>query len=167
MSMQYFIISVYTGREEEVVKAFQNLKTEDPSHFGDVFLPKKDGTNAFPGYVFAVIDLFANYSTFAKNAGIQERVNQIDSVIGFLGGDTPRPLSEEEIGSLMKYYEDEAIKEKKASLKEGDIVKILDGAFVGFIGNIQTIEDDNVVVEIQVYDESNSITLPKSAVELA
>ena len=67
----------------------------------------------------------------------------------------------------MKYYEDEAIKEKKASLKEGDIVKILDGAFVGFIGNVQTIEDDNVVVEIQVYDEFNSITLPKSAVELA
>lgn len=167
MSMQYFIISVYTGREKDAFKEFQNLKNEDPDHFGDVFLPMKDNRIAFPGYVFAVMDLFSNYSKSMKNTFVQDQVNNISSVIGFLGGDSPRPMSEEEIDSLMKYYEDEKDRGSKTPLKEGDIIKILDGAFVGFIGNIQSIDNDNVTVEIQVYDEYNSITLPKSAVEKA
>lgn len=129
--------------------------------------PMKNGVVAFPGYVFAVVDLFSNYASFTKNEGIKEKVHKIKSVIGFLGGDYPRPMSEEEIESLMKYYAVKDKKEESASLKEGDIVKILDGAFAGFIGNIQSIDNDNVTVEIQVYDESNSITLPKSAVEMS
>lgn len=162
MSMQYFIISVYSGCENEVAEAFRKLETEDPDNFGDVFVPMKNGELAFPGYVFAVVNLFENYADFIKNNDVQNKVNSIKSVIGFLGGERPRPLSEEEIISLMKFYSNDEKKEKPVELNVGDAVKILDGAFANFTGTIKEIDNDEYVVNVTIYGEENTVTIPKS-----
>ena len=105
----------------------------------------------FPGYVFAELDVFADFMKGEKRKAIWDAVCSIDGMIGFLGGDNPRPMSEDEIASVRKYLEQK--EEKNISFKEGDSVKILDGAFAGNIGTIAKIADGVAIVNVEIFGE--------------
>ena len=168
MSKQWFILSTMTGSEAKVARALNNWRKSDKEdgheYVGEVLVPevKEHATNdsgvetthwrvVFPGYVFAELDVFGDFMKGEKRKAIWDAVCSIDGMIGFLGGDNPRPMSEDEIASVRKYLEQK--EDKKIEFKEGDSVKILDGPFAGNIGTVAKIDDGVAIVNVEIFGE--------------
>lgn len=182
MSKQWFILSTFTGSEAKVATALNDWRKsekEDDGHeyVGEVLVPevKERVTNnsgvetahsrvVFPGYVFAELDVFEDFMKGEKRKAIWDAVCSIDGMIGFLGGDNPRPMSEDEIASVRKYLEQK--EEKNVSFKEGDSVKILDGAFAGNIGTIVKIVDGVATVNVELFGEETEQEISVGSLKL-
>nr|WP_269474209.1 transcription termination/antitermination NusG family protein [Candidatus Protochlamydia amoebophila] len=70
-------------------------------------------------------------------------VKNTNGVIDFLGGDKPTPLTDFEVGEILKDLEDKKRKiTQKHKFEVGDRVKITDGVFVNFIGTVTEVFHD-------------------------
>ena len=181
MSKQWFILSTFTGKETEVANALNKWResNEDGHEFiGEVLLPEvKEESKAnaraktihtrvvFPGYAFAELDVFEDFASSSKRKEIWDAVCKIDGMIGFLGGDSPRPMSEDEIASVRKYFDEKTEVKKTVELKEGDSVKILDGAFAGNIGTISKICGDVATVSVEIFGEETEQEIALGSLE--
>ena len=106
----------------------------------------------FPGYILISADL--------NNGETLHILNNTPGAIGFLGeGKTkankkPEPLRLSEINRILGRVEEGNIAQTKSETKfiTGESVKVMDGPFSGFIGNIEAVHDDkkklNVIVKI-------------------
>jgi transcriptional antiterminator NusG len=78
-------------------------------------------------------------------------VKNMPGVVDFLGGDKPTELSEREIETLLSDLEDKKSKVvQKHKLQIGDKVKITDGVFVNFIGDVVEVFHDKGRLSVQV-----------------
>lgn len=167
MSMQWFILSTFTGQESKVKKAFEdwrNSKKEFHDLIGEILVPQNQNGTVFPGYAFAELDAYENYSEGKRREKFWNAVCKIDGMIGFLGGDFSRPMSEDELASLKKHCE-QIVKEKKVEFKEGDSVKILDGAFANNVGTIVKISDGIATVSVEIFGEETEQNVPVGSLE--
>ena len=82
----------------------------------------------WPGYVLVRMEMTDDAWQYIKNT---------NGVIGFLGGGKPTPLTDAEVGEILQEIENkkEGIVQKH-NINIGDNVKIVDGVFVNFIGNV-------------------------------
>jgi len=167
MSMQWFILSTFTGQESKVKKELENWrnsKKEFHDLIGEILVPQNQNGTVFPGYAFAELDAYENYSEGKRREKFWNAVCKIDGMIGFLGGDFSRPMSEDELNSLRKHCE-QIVKEKKVEFKEGDSVKILDGAFTGNDGTIVKISDGIAIVKVEIFGEETEQEIPVGSLE--
>ncbi len=82
----------------------------------------------WPGYVFVKMDLTEDSWTYVRNA---------NGVLGFLGGGDPAPLTEDEVEKILNDLEDRQKNVvQKHRINVGDHVKIVDGVFVNFVGEV-------------------------------
>lgn len=64
-------------------------------------------------------------------------IHNTNGVIGFLGGEKPTPLTDQEVVEVLKDLEDKKQKvTQKHKIEVGDRVKITEGVFVNFIGTV-------------------------------
>ena len=107
--------------------------------------------NFFPGYVLVSCDL--------SHGEVEHLIKAVPGVMGFLGAiddgnKTPVPLRQSEINRILGKVDeiDEAEVLVDTTYIVGEAVKVMDGPFSGFIGNVQEVFDDkkklNVVVKI-------------------
>lgn len=107
--------------------------------------------NFFPGYVLVSCDL--------SHGEVEHLIKSIPGVMGFLGdidggNKTPVPLRQSEINRILGKVDeiDEAEVLVDTTFIVGEAVKVMDGPFSGFVGNVQEVFDDkkklNVVVKI-------------------
>lgn len=106
----------------------------------------------FPGYIIISADL--------TNGEALHLINNVPGVLGFLGEGAskttkvPTPLRQSEINRILGRVEEGAMVQTKTDTKfhKGESVKVMDGPFSGFIGNIEEVNDDkkklNVIVKI-------------------
>ena len=127
MGMQDRIFQVVVPTEEEIeVRDGQRRITE-----------KK----IFPGYILVEM-LMTDDSWYA--------VRNTPGVTGFVGmGKKPTPLRPEEVQKIMKRMEEEAPKIKVTFLP-GQRVRIIDGPFSDFVGNVDDIDMDKSKVRVLV-----------------
>jgi len=127
MEMQDKIFQVIVPTEEEIeVRDGQRRITE-----------KK----IFPGYILVEM-LMTDDSWYA--------VRNTPGVTGFVGmGKKPTPLRPEEVQRIMKRMEEEAPKIKVTFLP-GQRVRIVDGPFSDFVGNVDDIDMDKSKVRVLV-----------------
>lgn len=95
----------------------------------------------FPGYIIVnmVMDDDAWYL-----------VRSTKGVTGFVGtGDTPTPLPQKEVDTLMKFMTMEPPK-FEAKFRVGDSVKINEGPFQDFLGKVDEVNDDQGKVRVLV-----------------
>jgi len=88
----------------------------------------------FPGYILVLMEL---------NDDTWQLVKRTQGVIGFLGGESPAPLTKKEVDEMFGQIEDS--KEKIApriSFIIGDRIKINEGPFINFIGQVETIDEE-------------------------
>ena len=178
MSKQWFIMSTMTGSETKVARTLNNWRKKGNEYVGEILVPevKEHTTNdsgvetthwrvAFPGYVFAELDVFEDFMKGIRRKELWDSVCKIDGMIGFLGGDNPRPMSEDEIASVRKYLEQK--EDKKIEFKEGDSVKILDGPFAGNIGMIAKKNDteQTALVEFKMFDQDMNAEVAYGSLE--
>ena len=162
----WYVIHTYAGYEEQVADSLkqriESLSMQDKIF--DVIVPKekqieiKNGKRTtvekriFPGYV--LVDMIVTDDSWYV-------VRNTPNVTGFIGfGVRPTPMSKEEIDRIKKRMGVEEPK-FKVDFKEGDLVKITDGALKGFEGKIEEVDQDKgkVRVLVNMFGRETPVTL--------
>lgn len=163
MSKKWFILHALSGHELKVQKniASRVQQEEMEDIIGEVLIPSekvsevKQGRKTtvnrkfFPGYVLI------NICLYNESGGFNERawyfIQNTPGVIGFLGGDRPVPLSEDEVNSIVYQLEEkkEAVA-PKVMFEPGETVKVTGGPFMNFNGMIEEVDPERGKLKISV-----------------
>lgn len=185
MAKNWYILMSFTGFEKKVertIRTYLDKGELDSAIVTDVRVPEeevvevKDGKKRtrkdkfLPGYVMVEMDLpeFDWKTTCTK-------IRRIQGVGGFVGTnpkERPRPISAAEAKNLL--MKAGAIKGEmpikvKTNYNVGDLVKIIDGPFKTFSGNIEEInaDKDKLVVNVQIFGRATPVDVSLSQVEKA
>lgn len=140
--MNWYVLQVLSGHEKKVKKGIlENIKSSGVQDLiEEILIPTENvhevkkgqqkitEKKLWPGYILIKMNLTDESWAYVKG---------ITSVIDFLGGERPTPLTETEVQEILQELE-----EKKKSVVQkhkfevGDSVKITEGVFVNFIGTI-------------------------------
>jgi transcriptional antiterminator NusG len=154
-SKEWYAIHTYAGYEEKVAEAIkQRIETlEMADKIFDVIVPKekqieiKNGKRRvvekriFQGYVLVQMSMGDDAWVMVRNT---------PNVTGFVGsGNTPTPVSEEEMDKIKKRM---GVKDPthKLNFAVGEVVNIIDGPFKGFDGAISEIDDQKGKIKVLV-----------------
>ena len=175
MVKQWFVLHTLTGQENKAQKSIEaRVKLERMEDFvGRCVIPtervteKKDGKKRtiqrkfFPGYVICELALYNEAKGIDENGkkAVYERtwqfVRETPGVIGFVGGDRPSPLKQQEVDAILldKPSAGPAAARPKVNFAVDETVKIVDGAFMGLTGQISMVDPDKgkLKVEVQVF----------------
>ena len=143
---RWYVLHTYSGYEENVSRNLkQRIESMDmEDKIFDVLIPmetkikikngkrRKVQEKIFPGYV--LVNMVVTDASWYV-------VRNTPNVTGFVGsGNTPTPVSEDEIKSLMERMgKDEP--EFKIDMAPGDNVQIVDGPFKDFEGKISEVDE--------------------------
>jgi transcriptional antiterminator NusG len=179
-SGQWFVIHTMSGQENRVRDAIEkSLVAGDSKGVYKVLVPvekisdvkqgKKTTTvrKCFPGYVLVNMDLYRNDGKL--NEETWYFVRQIKGVLGFVGSDNrPIPLRAEEEQDMMRQMrESEEKVVPKIDFEVGEVVKIRDGAFENFEGNIEEIDHERgkLKILVSIFGRSTPVELEYWQVE--
>ncbi len=122
--------------------------------------------NFFPGYILVNADL--------SNGEVLHLIKSIPGVIGFLGKNggaslEPEPLRQSEVNRILGIKEEigEATIDSKVTYIKGESVKVIDGPFNGFEGNVEEVYDDKkkLSVSVKIFGRSTPVELGYLQVE--
>ena len=179
---QWFVIQTLSGHENKVRDTInRQLRMGDQVGVYEALIPENKvkeirrgkaitvTKKLFPGYVLVRMDLYD------ADGGVDEKawyfVRSIQGVLGFLG-DAVRPtaLSEEEFLDMNPALSEEAAAPVLViGVKVGDVVRIKDGAFMGYEGNVTAIDETRgrLTVVILIFGRSTPVELEFWQVEPA
>jgi transcription termination/antitermination protein NusG len=160
-TMQFFVLRVASNKEDRVREALvRKVKIEGlESQVGRVLVPiervrsmkggvkKESDRKLYPGYVFVELEL-------DKNGMIPEKVwfmiKETEGVGDFIGSNgKPTAMSPKDQGKMLEEAErPEGEVSVKAEFKKGDRVKVTNGAFMNFEGDVDEIIPDKGMVRI-------------------
>ena len=175
MQKQWFVLHTLTGQENKAQKSIEaRTRIERMEDFiGRCVIPtervteKKDGRKRtvtkkfFPGYVLCELALYdeAKGVDEAGRKAIYERtwqfLRETPGVIGFVGGDRPTPLKQQEVDAILldKPSSAQATERPKVNFSVDETVKITDGAFMGLTGQVSMVDPGKgkLKVDVQVF----------------
>ena len=175
MIKQWFVLHTLTGQENKAQKSIEaRVKLERMEDFvGRCVIPtervteKKNGRKHtvtrkfFPGYVLCELALYDEARGVDENGkkAIYERtwqfLRETPGVIGFVGGDRPTPLKQQEVDAILldKPSSDRATARPKVDFSVEETVKITDGAFMGLTGQVSMVDPGKgkLKVDVQVF----------------
>lgn len=159
--MQFFVLRVASNKEDRVRDALtKKVKIEALEEtVGRILVPterirsmkggvrKESDRKLYPGYVF--IEL-----TLDKNGMIPEKawftIKETDGVGDFIGSNgKPSPMTVKDQAKMLEEAEkpDDEVS-LKTEYKKGDKIKVTNGAFINFEGNVEEIMPDKGMVRI-------------------
>ncbi|NGX37521.1 MAG: hypothetical protein K1000chlam2_00677 [Chlamydiae bacterium] len=139
---KWYVIQAVSGQEKKVKRSLEeNRETKGMTELvEEVLVPSENVAEVkrgeqrisekrmWPGYIMIKMTLTDDSWMYVKNT---------NGVLGFLGGDPPTPLSEKEIEEILRELEGKkGDVVQKHKINPGDRVKIIDGVFINFIGNV-------------------------------
>jgi transcription termination/antitermination protein NusG len=161
----WYVIRAVSGQEKKI-KSY--LETEIMRQKLEAFIPQilipsekvyemRNGKKRvreksfFPGYILVSADL--------SHGEAMHLITTMPGVLGFLGNangqsKVPVPLRQAEISRILGKVEEETqeVAAPKVAYLRGESVKVVDGAFSGFVGTVEDVFDEkkklNVVVKI-------------------
>ncbi|MBN1699492.1 MAG: transcription termination/antitermination factor NusG [Spirochaetales bacterium] len=182
MAKGWFVVHVYSGQENKVEKQIRKLidNGELSDYIFDVKVPSediievKDGKKRMtskkflPGYVLVELDL--------PEAGWKEvcaQVRKIPGVTGFVGSNRnqkPKPIEQDEAKVILQKIgeiKSEKILKPKMEFNVGEVVRIIDGPFNSFTGNIEEInyEKNKLRVMVGIFGRATPVELEFLQVE--
>ena len=96
----------------------------------------------WPGYIILKMTLTDDSWMYIKNT---------NGVLGFLGGDPPTALSDKEVEEILAELEGKkGDVVQKHAINVGDRVKITDGVFVNFVGDVIEVYHDKGRLSVMV-----------------
>jgi transcriptional antiterminator NusG len=165
MAKGWYVIHTYSGYENKIEKTIRMLM--DDGEFEDVVFDikvpaeqvvevkegkKKVSTKKFlPGYILLEMDLpDRNWKVFCS------KIRRIQGVTGFVGsspGVKPQPISSDEAKSILQ--KTGAMKggkplKPKQTFSAGESVRIIDGPFDSFTGNIEEVNTEKGKLRVMV-----------------
>jgi transcriptional antiterminator NusG len=168
--LAWFIIHTYSGYEAKVMESLrQRIKMEArEDHFGDIQIPEetyeemkqdpKSGKRerilkkrkSFPGYL--LVQIAVNTSSEMEDTD-WHLVRNTPKVTSFVGANKkrPTPLTDEEVRQIMNHQEETQEKPKpKFHFEKGEKVRIIDGPFANFEGDVEEIHEERSTIRVLV-----------------
>ena len=172
---KWYIVHVSGGSENRIaseLKAqFEKFGLSDS--LVDVFVPKKDvmimkrgvkvksEDRILPGYVF--VNMICTPETV-------HTIRRLPRVVGILGdnSETPRPLNDMEVQSLLKQVDElSQLSQSSLSFDPGEVVKVCSGLFDSMQGVVEEVnyEKSRLKISITILGRSTPVDLDFSQVE--
>ena len=158
---RWFAIHAHSGQEGSVRRQLLALAEQSNlSHLiNNVFVPMeevaeyKSGEKKiskrkfFPGYVLVQLPEHPE-----RDANLWHLVKETPGVSGFIGSrTTPTPLEDSEVNAIVEEIRGERERPRpKVQFEAGERVKIIDGPFANFLGNIDEINEERAKIKIMV-----------------
>jgi len=157
MEKNWYVVHTYSGFEEKVKLTIEEKveRQELKEKISRILIPtervielkagkKKESDKKFyPGYILVEMDM---------DDATWHLIRSTPRVTGFVGGSSPIALSEEEVDVILQQIEKGPVPQVKTQFQKGEGVRIIDGPFTNFIGNVEDVDIDhgrlNVMVSI-------------------
>lgn len=182
MQKQWFVLHTLSGQEGKVKESIERrIKIEEmQDYIEQVLVPTEKVTETkqqkkitttrkfFPGYVLIHMCLYDDNKQLIEKSWYF--IQNTPGIIGFIGGDRPVPLREEEINSILSQIEETKDKVKpKVTFEPGETVKINDGPFMNFNGVIEEVDPERgkLKVAVSIFGRSAPVELEYWQVERA
>jgi transcriptional antiterminator NusG len=153
---KWYVLQAISGHEKKVKKTLDEaIQSKGFAEWiSEILMPTENVSEVkrgqqrisekkmWPGYLLIKMDLNEEAWAFVKN---------VPGVIDFLGGENPVPLTEKEVGSMMKELEDRqkgVVQKHKVDV--GDKVKITDGVFINFVGTVTEVNHEKGRLSVMV-----------------
>ena len=174
MSKSWYIIHTYSGFEKKVKESLEGRVAAFGlgEKIGRVMVPTEDVIEVrggkkiisprmfYPGYVLVEMEM---------NDDTWHVVRSTPRVTGFVGsGQTPSPLSEEEVQAILNRSATPTEKQKpKLTFERNEQVRIVDGPFSSFNGVVEEVNPDRstLKVSVTIFGRSTPVELDFTQVE--
>ncbi len=174
MSKHWYVIHTQTGAEEKVKRSLEKrIKLKNVTEaVSQILIPtervsevregkkKISQRKFFPGYILVEMDLNDETWYLVKNT---------PGVSGFIGPRArPVPLKDEEVKAILRHTEEAEEKPlPKTIFEKGEGVRVIDGPFVNFNGNIDEVypTKGKLKVVISIFGRSTPVELEYWQVE--
>lgn len=152
----WYVVHTLSAHEKKVKKALEDQRDLKgmTDFIENVLLPVENVSEVkkgqqkivekrmWPGYLMVKMTLNDESWSYISNT---------PGVIGFLGGDHPTPLTEQEVEEILKDIEDKKQKViQKHQFEVGDNVKIIEGVFINFIGTVIEVHHEKGKISVLV-----------------
>lgn len=173
MSMKWYGIHTYSSFENKVrLNLLETIKNESmESFFEEILIPcetvvelkkgekKTSSRKFFPGYILVKMELTDETWHLVKETA---------KVTGFVGGNTPFPIADEEVNKITRRMEEGAEKPRPKVLFEvGETVRVVDGPFLNFSGVVEDVKPDKgkLRVTVTIFGRATPVELEFMQVE--
>jgi transcriptional antiterminator NusG len=172
---RWYVVHVYSGMEKSVMRALLEriARAGMTEQFGQILVPTEEVVEVrngqksvserrfFPGYVLVEMDMTDETWHLVKNT---------PKVTGFIGGKSnkPTPIPAREIDKIMQQVQEGVEKPRPKVLYEvGEQVRIKDGPFTDFNGNVEEVnyEKSKVRVSVTIFGRATPVELEFGQVE--
>ena len=189
MKKEWFVLQALTGQENKVLKSIvaRAKQQEMGEYIGDCIIPMEKVTEnkngkkrvlnkkVFPGYVLIVMALYDDTGALDENGKLKvvvptwQFIRETPGVIGSWLMQYPKPLTGEEVNAILSTKPAQGTEKPRPTVTFtiGEMVKIVDGAFMGMKGQISVDDPDRgrVRVEVHVFNRFSPVDLDYWQVE--
>jgi transcription termination/antitermination protein NusG len=156
MAKKWYGIHTYSGFENKVrLSLTERIKNQGlEEEFGEVLIPSEtvvelkkgekrtSSRKFFPGYILVNMEL---------NDETWHVVKETSKVTGFVGGNNPVAIPDEEVLKITRRIEEGAEKPRPKVLFEvGETVRVIDGPFLNFSGVVEDVKPDKGKLRVMV-----------------
>jgi transcriptional antiterminator NusG len=175
VTKHWYVVHAYSGFEKSVQRALKERVTRSDmqDYFGQILVPEEEVVEMrggqksitqrkfFPGYVLVEMEM---------NDQSWHLVKSTPKVTGFIGGTAtkPTPISEKEVEKIMHQIQEGVEKPRPKVLFEvGEMVRIKEGPFTDFNGNVEEVNYDKsrIRVAVTIFGRSTPVELQFDQVE--
>ena len=175
MSKKWYVVHAYSGFEKSVQRALIDriARAGMQDQFGQILVPVEEVVEMkggqkniserkfFPGYVLVEMEMSDDTWHLVKST---------DKVTGFVGGTVmkPTPISQKEVDNILHQIQEGVEKPKPKILFEmGEAVRVKDGPFTDFHGNVEDVNYDKskIRVSVSIFGRPTPVELDFNQVE--
>ena len=173
---KWYIIHAYSNFEKKVSQHIQDQARQQglTECFSEILVPTEDVVEIrrgrkinserkfFPGYVLAKMEMTDEAYHLVKNTP------KVTGFLGAAGGTKPLPVSEREVQIIIGQVE-EGVERPKPTIRFdiGETVKVIDGPFASFEGQVESVDEDNarLRVAVSIFGRPTPVDLEYNQVE--
>ncbi len=174
---KWYSLRVISGKEKKIKERIEKeIERNDwGSHVTKIVVPTEkvykirsgkkviSDRNILPGYILVEAD------PYALNAEVVDAITSLPNVIHFLGKSEPVAMRESEANRLLGKV-DESLEAGDTMIEpfiEGETVKIIDGPFNEFVGDIQEVNEEKkkLKVIVKIFGRGTEVELNFMQVE--
>jgi transcription termination/antitermination protein NusG len=175
MEMHWYAVQVFSSMEKSVKAALEEriARSDIQDHFGEILVPieevveMKSGVKKiserrlYPGYVLVQM---------AMTDASWHLIKSTPRVTAFIGGSAqkPTPIKDKEVEIILQRMDDsKSNPTQKMVFEKGEAVRVTEGPFKDFSGNIEEVnyEKSKVRVSVSIFGRATPVELDFSQVE--
>ena len=177
MAMRWYVVHAYSNFEHRVAEGLKERvkRAGCEDKFGEILVPteevvemrdgqkRKSERKFYPGYVLVQMEMDEN---------TWHLVHEVPKVLGFIGGSKEKPaaITDREANQILRRVEEGVEKPRPKVLFEvGEAVRVKDGPFADFHGNVEDVNYDKskLRVSVTIFGRSTPVELDFGQVEKA